>query len=306
MKHLRATTLMGFDGNSRRSMTAEEQETLELVSGSFREFLRYWQFRNRETGEVHTMSDLWEGQERFAALMVTEPRILALKAGKLGFTELECAYDAWVALFKQPNARVHLFSLNAHSARELLQYVRFGITHLPWYMQLKILTDAPGGDTSESLKLAGGPDDVRTIESYDASPHAAIDRTATHSHVDELARMAFGESTWQSVQSTIAPGGSCHIVTRGAGDANLVANLWEQASDGTANLYPFFAPYGARPGRDAVWREKEAGSMTMQGLLFFAPETADDALAGDETAEFLHPHDLGRLSRHRSGAHDAR
>lgn len=46
MKHLRATTLMGFDGKSRRSMTAEEKETLDLVSGSFREFLRYWQFRN--------------------------------------------------------------------------------------------------------------------------------------------------------------------------------------------------------------------------------------------------------------------
>lgn len=83
------------------------------------------------------------------------------------------------------------------------------------------------------------------------------------------------------------PGGTCHIVTRGAGDANFVANLWEQASDGTASLYPFFAPYDSRPGRDASWRDKEAGSMSMQGLLFFAPETPDDALAGDETAEFL-------------------
>lgn len=77
------------------------------------------------------MSELWEGQERFAVLMMTEPRILALKAGKLGFTELQCAYDAWVALFKQKNARVHLFSLNAPAAKELLQYVRFGITHPP-------------------------------------------------------------------------------------------------------------------------------------------------------------------------------
>lgn len=91
------------------------------------------------------MAELWAGQERFAELMTSAPRILALKAGKLGFTELECAFDAWVALFSQPNARVHLFSLNADAAQELLRYVRFGITHLPWYMQLFIMTNAHGG-----------------------------------------------------------------------------------------------------------------------------------------------------------------
>lgn len=73
-------------------------------------------------------------------------------------------------------------------------------------MQMPIMSEPPGGDTDESLKLNAGPDDVRTITSYATSPHAAIDRTATHSHVDELARMPFGEATWQSVQSTIAPG----------------------------------------------------------------------------------------------------
>lgn len=99
--------------------------------------------------------------------------------------------------------------------------------------------------------------------------------------------MLFGEAIWQSIQSTIAPGGTCHIVTRGAGDANFVATLWEQATDGTAYLHPFFAPYTQRPGRDLQWREKEGASMNQQGLLFFAPETPEDALAGDQTAEFL-------------------
>jgi hypothetical protein len=278
---------MGFDGDKRRRMTSIEEATLRLVQMSFREFLRFWHFKNRETGAVQTMAELWSGQARFAELMTQESRILALKAGKLGFTELECAFDAWVALFSQANARVHLFSLNADAAQELLRYVRFGITHLPWYMQLSIMGDTHGGDTGDSLKLLGGPDDIRSIVSYAASPHAAIDRSATHSHVDELARMPYGESTWQSIQSTIAPGGSCHIVTRGAGDANFVASLWEQATAGTAYLYPFFAAYNERPDRDPQWREKEAASMNQQGVLFFAPETQEDALAGDETAEFL-------------------
>jgi hypothetical protein len=273
---------MGFDGNNRRRMTPEEEATLKEVSQSFFAFLPFWRFKNRETGAILSMAELWQGQQRFAELMITEPRILALKAGKLGFTELESAYDAWVALFSQPNARVHLFSLNADSARDLLRYVHFGITHLPWYMRLPIVSSS-----EDTLRLRAGPDDVRTIVSYAASPHAAIDQSATHSHVDELARMLHGEATWQSVQSTIAPGGTCHIVTRGAGDANFVANLWEQATDGTAYLKPFFAAYTERPGRDAAWREREAASMNLQGLLFFAPETPEDALAGDDTAEFV-------------------
>lgn len=275
---------MGFDDSNRRRrrMTAAEEKTLTLVRFSFREFLHHWRFKNRETGEILTMAALWPGQERFAELMTTEKRILALKAGKLGFTELECAWDAWVALFGQANARVHLFSKDAPAAQALLEYVHFGITHLPWFMQLPIVTKS-----NEVVRMQAGPDDGRTIVSYAASPNAAIDQSATHSHVDELARMLFGEQTWQSIQSTIAPGGTCHIVTRGAGDTNFVANLWEQATDGTAYLTPFFAPYTERPDRGPEWRDREAASMNQQGLLFFAPETPDDALAGDETAEYL-------------------
>ncbi len=284
MTRITASGLMGFDdsGHHRRRMTTIEEATLALVHLSFREFLRHWRFKNRETGEILTMETLWPGQERFAELMTTEKRILSLKAGKLGFTELECAWDAWIALFGQPNARVHLFSKDAPAAQALLEYVHFGITHLPWFMQLSVISRS-----NDVIRMQAGPDDVRTIVSYAASPNAAIDQSATHSHVDELARMLFGETTWQSIQSTIAPGGTCHIVTRGAGDANFVANLWEQATEGTAYLTPFFASYTERPDRGPEWREKEAASMNLQGLLFFAPETPDDALAGDETSEYL-------------------
>lgn len=284
MTRITASGLMGFDDSKgrRRRMTPAEEATLALARMSFQEFLRFWKFKNRETGEILSMETLWPGQERFAELMTIEKRILALKAGKLGFTELECAWDAWVALFAQPNARVHLFSKDAPAAQALLEYVHFGITHLPWFMQLPIVSKS-----NDMIRMQAGPDDVRTIVSYAASPNAAIDQSASHSHVDELARMLFGEQTWQSVQSTIAPDGTCHIVTRGAGDSNFVANLWEQATDGTAFLKPFFASYTERPNRGPEWREREAASMNQQGLLFFAPETPEDALAGDETAEYL-------------------
>ncbi len=286
-RRVRAMDLMGFREDGKLKLSAEEHAVLDSCRASFLAFLPYWQFKNRETGEIASMGDLWEGQRRFAQLMQEEPWILALKAGKLGFTELECAYDAWVALFRQANARVHLFSMDLRAAQQLLAYIRFGITHLPPFLKLPIMGDVAGGDTSESLKLDGGPDDVRTIVSYAANPHAAIDQSATHSHVDELARMPFAEQTWSAIETTVAPDGSCHIVTRGAGDANYVATLWAAASEGNSRLAPFFVDWTARPGRDRTWREEHAASQTLNGILFFAPESPEDALAGDDTAVFL-------------------
>jgi hypothetical protein len=250
-----------------------------------------------EGHEAHE-DEIWDGQEEFVAAMKQHPRLFALKAGKLGFTELECAFDGWVALFRQPNARVHVFSRGDLAAQEVLGYIRFGLTHLPLFIRPRLLarpTDAEQagrksrGDTLHQLQFEGqaAVDDLRTVVSYPASRDVSIDQTATHAHVDELARMPFPEKTWQAVHSTIAPGGSCHIVTRGAGEDNYAAVLWKTVEAGASELHPFFQPYTARPGRDAKWYDVQAGSMTTQGVKQFAPETAEDALAGDAQSEFI-------------------
>lgn len=288
-----AYSWMGFEeddaGGDRGAqvLTSCQRAELEDCRCSFLYFLKYYSFKNRETGEVTSFFDLWGGQAEFAALAQEQPWLLVLKAGKLGFTELECAFDVWVALFRQPNARVHLFSLDARAAQQLLEYVRFGLTHLLGWMQLAFLREEPGGDTMSSIKLFAGPDDVRTIVSYAAGPHVSIDQTATHSHVDELARMPHPEQTWSAIQSTVAPDGSCHIVTRGAGDDDCVSALWEAAEAGQGRLFPFFAPWHARPDRDLVWRGEHAATLSQQALSHFAPETPADALAGDATAEYI-------------------
>ncbi|MCC7104150.1 MAG: hypothetical protein IT307_03330, partial [Chloroflexi bacterium] len=189
----------------------------EACRESFSHFLTHWTFTNRETGEVMRFASLWPGQVKFAELMERESWIYALKAGKLGFTELECAFDAWVALFRQRNARVHIFSRDANAARELLGYVRFGIRHLPGWLRPRFAAE---GNTQTTIRLAMGLDDVRSIVSYASGPTVSIDQSAAHCHVDELAHMPHPEETWSAVETTVAPAGSCHIVTRGHGDAN--------------------------------------------------------------------------------------
>lgn len=255
------------DERQRIHTLALHERARRMVAASFREFLHYWHFKNRETGEVRTFlpclhadpdhqeheAELWEGQDAFVETMEQYPRLYALKAGKLGFTELECAYDAHVALFRQANARVHVFSMGDRASQDVLAYIRFGLTHLPAFLRPTLLarpTQATQdvktrGDTMHQLSFEGklAPDDVRIIASYPAGANVSVDQTCQHAHVDELARMPFPKQTWQAVHSTIAPGGSCHVVTRGAGEDNYAAELWQQIEDGDGELYPFFQPY---------------------------------------------------------------
>lgn len=270
-------------------------------AADFAHFLNHWWFVNRDTGVARRFDEetLWSGQRNVVSKMQAYPWLLLLKAGKLGFTELECAFDGWTAIFRGPNTRIHIFSMDGTSAKNILQWVKFGIQHLPSWMGLPIETDQPGGDTTTSMKLRGGPDDVRTIVSYAANKNAAIDQVAHHSHVDELARMKWPEDTWSSVQSTVAPGGTVHVVSRGAGDGNYMTTLYNNATGGGSAFHPHFEPFTSRPrmpvnevppGADPneVWYEEQlASGMPQHQLNWLAPRTPDDALKGSGEDSFL-------------------
>lgn len=276
--------------------------SVTLKSLTFPQFLAEWRFVNRETGDVLTFAgaNLWDGQRALAGAMVDHLRLYALKAGKLGFTELACAWDAWRALYGPPNSRIHLFSRDQRASRDLLSYIKYGLTHPDCSYRVDI-TDEPGGNLLEQLRFRLGADDVRTIVSYAAGPVVSIDQSCQHAHVDELAQMPFPRETWDTVISTVAPGGSVHIVTRGR--PGYAAELWEQITANPAQLekqalsevkgdqlalYPFFSDFTARPERDEAWRTAQGQTMTPQGLAHFAPRNPQEALAG-ETGTLIYP-----------------
>ena len=272
---------------SKMELQAERER--RLCAGSFRYFLKYWRFKNRETGEILSFETLWPGQDGFVSMIEKHQWIIALKAGKLGFTELECAYDAWVGLFGQENSRVHLFSKDLIASRELLKYIQFGLSKLPREWKINFLSEKAGGLTATSLIFNSywmSQDDERSIVSYASTGNVAIDVSAQHNHVDELAHMQDGEGLWNSVETTVSPEGSCHIVSRGSGPG-FMSKLWYKASAGTSKLKPYFARWDERPGRDAKWREEEAGTLSDLGLSYFAPETPEDALRGEGESIYI-------------------
>ena len=291
-RRVSAVELMGFSegGGGRMTLTRDEQQIIEECRASFLAFLPYWQFVNRETGVVMSFAALWPGQERAAALMSSEAWLYLLKAGKLGFTELECAYDGWVARFRQPNAFIGIFSRDASAAKKLLTYVKFGLAHLPSCMRMPMF-EGPGGDTAQSLILAAGPDDVRTIVSYSTKSTTAIDVTLPHAHLDELSHVLDPETLWGDVSSAVAPEpyGSCHVVTRGRGANIYTARLWEDCRNngGSGRLLGHFEPWSARADRDARWYALEAASRPIDSMNYYAAATPAEALAANGASEFV-------------------
>lgn len=293
-------------------LPAEDLEVLEACRrfpDGFATFLNYWHFTNRETGDDLTFADLWPGQAEFRDAAIDASHrgawLFALKAGKLGFTELECAWDAYVARFRQRRARVNIFSKDGPASVELLGIVKYGIERLPAFMGVRILDKVAGGDTTTSLKFTvrgGEPDDVRSIVSFaSGSKEVSIDVSATHIHLDEFSHVQQAEALWGAVSTTVAPHGSLHIVSRGAGRDRYSAKLWAQAMVGrdkttrqllpghepASKLIPFFANWRARPDRDERWHREEQGNRTVQAMLYYAPETPEDALAGDSSSIYI-------------------
>lgn len=278
-------------------------EQLRLCAQSFPHFLAWWRFRNRETGMTQSFGGLatdiethedrfvfdWPGQSQFAEAAAEHPWLFALKAGKLGFTEIECAYDAWVARFRQRNARIHIFSRVDPAAKELLAIVKYGLQRLPSWMRWPVLSDQPGGDTTRSFKLQNpdDADDVRSIVSYPATENVAIEESAQHIHLDEFSHMRAAKELWNSVSTTAAPGGTVHIVTRGAGPDPYSYELWRQAVSGQAEVYAFFVDWRGRPDRDETWYDLGLSTRTLAGQRHYAPENPEDAFAGDESNVYI-------------------
>ncbi|MFW6030979.1 MAG: hypothetical protein ACOC9T_00180 [Myxococcota bacterium] len=165
----------------KRSREQGPPESAGRAALSFAEFLPHWTFKNRETGELRTFAELWEGQQRFSEAADEHDRVIALKAGKLGFTEVECAFDAWRAVFG-PAGRVHLFSKGQRESFSLLDYVREGIERLPAEWGVRIASDERGGDTSSQMVLVtpwDPPGVKRTVVSYPASRASPSTRPAS-------------------------------------------------------------------------------------------------------------------------------
>lgn len=249
-------------------------QQLLAVHGSFREFLKLWKYLNQETGEVLELgADLWDSQEEACEAVMNADRLFFLKARKLGLTTICVAYCGWACRFRDANARVHIFSRRTEAAAEALAAVVFGLNRLPDWMRLP-----SSKDNQLEYVMEAGPDDRRMLHAYPTSEETAVEATATHAFVDELARMRNPRLVWQAIEPSFA--GSAHIATTGRGPVNYASNLYRKCLSGDSDFIPIFIDALARRDRDEKWMEKKRRSMTKQAFRQEYPMTYQDAMAG--------------------------
>jgi hypothetical protein len=267
-----------------------------LCSIDFREFLNYWHFQDPESGEVKILgNELWLGQEEFVNVIKEHDMVFSLKARKLGYTTLACAFDGWCMRFRDKNGRVHLFSRREGAAADLVERTKFGLKRLPEYMQLPI-----SKDSQLEFRLKASSDDERVCQGYPADENTASEQTCTHAHVDEWWRMKNPQAVWGTIQPTLTH--SCHLITNGKGSIGYPADFWHAALNGASEFYPMFVGAQARPGRDESFFQNMRETMTDLMVRHEYPLTWQDALAGSNDLVFRQEH----LERTKKGAYGTR
>jgi hypothetical protein len=252
----------------------EQRRIFASAATDFRAFLRVWKFLDQETGQVRILGDsLWPAQEEYVRASEEHPWLYMLKARQLGETTVAIAFDAWVARFRDHNARVHVFSTGDDQSKEVLDCIRFGLERLPPSLQL------PMQATTRSIRLDYA-DGRAFIRSYPSTRAASRGSTCTHLHLDEWSAMIFPAKVMQSVTPTVAPQGSFHILcTEAVGPESDSADYFRKAIDGNAKHFGLFVSALARPDRDDTWLEAMRRSLPKAEMSREYPQTWEEALS---------------------------
>ena len=263
----------------------DDYKLLEEATLDFRKFLNLWWFLDQDTGVVRNLGlELWPAQEEFVAMTAEHAWIFFLKARQLGETTIGCAYDAWVMRLRNgaQNARVHMFSKREKEAQSLLARVKFGLEHLPEWLQLPVERD-----TLNEYWLNADPDgggDIRRGFAYPADNDTARGETCVHAHIDEWAFMGNPAKVWQSIEPSAA--GTVHFITTGQGPQNHTSTFWRRCLAGDAKDrrgQPIAACFiGAlnRPDRSQAWLDGKKAGMDELAFLQEYPMRWEDALSG--------------------------
>lgn len=242
---------------------------------SFRDFLDVWTFRPEGSPPRLLGSNMWAAQERYVEAAVAHAWLFLLKARQLGASELECAFDGWRLRFGPQASRIHLLSLRESEACELMEVVRFGLDRLPEWLRLPATRE-----TNTTAVYQASPDDRRVLRAYPASRTASRSATCTHLHLDEWAAMETdAERVYQSVEPTVAPDGTFHIVTTALAPEDAVSTYFRKCEVGEGAHVTIFAGALERPDRTPEWLEQKRRSMPKSRFMREYPLSADEALA---------------------------
>jgi hypothetical protein len=237
-------------------------------------WLDVWSFTDEEGRTRNLGEALWEGQRRFLEALLEHGHVLSVKSRKVGLSTLVCAHAAWTARIRDRNASVHLLSYRADAAQELLRGLRRGFEGLPPFLRLPLVRE-----TSTVLTFTAGPNDVRSLKAFPASPTSAIETTTSHLVLDEWAHTFDPEALWAAVEPTLAPRATSALITTAKSSDDFVHDYYRRSEAGETRHTPVFVGALERPDRSEEWLEHKRRQEGKTRSLRNYPLSAEEAFA---------------------------
>lgn len=227
-----------LDEDARRRLAAITDELARRRVPSERAFIEACQIEEKERGSL-IFFKLWPAQVELLP-MLSEERLIILKARQLGLTHLDLAHWLYEATFW--GHRSILIS------RQTLNDALDGIHRLkvmhdslpePWRQPIT-------SDNALSLGFANGS----RFEAITSTTRMAHGRAAYGGLLDEFALYDDQSEVLAGAEPACA---RLHIITTGNGGGDLTEAIWNAAGRGEGRWKRVFLPWHAHPDRDEEW-----------------------------------------------------
>lgn len=238
---------------------------------------------------------LWPAQAEVLEKLVTEKKLLILKARQLGISWLVLTYLLWLIVF-QPPTTVLIFSKGEKEAKELLDRLKKMYERLPDWMHAKRIDV----DNGERFELSTGSKALAFTTGGGRS------FTGSVLLFDEFDFVEDQQGILDAAEPTIDAGGQMIVITTSDKDRPQTAfkNMFLAAFSGLIDYCAIFLPWSARPERTQSWYEALKSKYwhrdgNYDSLYAEYPESPEQALAAN-TANVRFPVTwLGYLAEHK-------
>ena len=238
--------------------SAADESTSGSGKPSFTDFLAHVRITDAHKGIIPF--ETWPHLLELAAQWETGESQVVVKARQLGVSWLLAAYALWTAMY-QDGAMVLELSQGQAEAYELLGKARSIWEHLPTDDRNEVGDGVPmrvplDTDSAGELGFRGGG----RILALPATQRAGRSYTATLVIADEAAFHPWAQQNYVAYRPTIEAGGQLLMVSTAKGAAGFFHDMYWASERGETPYRARFIPWHARPGRDAVWLERERSS----------------------------------------------
>ena len=262
------------------------KKALEQVDEEFKYCLEHCEYfiesyvkiEDKDSADVVSSFKLWKEQREALQHLLSDKRVVALKARQIGITWLALSYAAWNML--RGGYSVMALSRSEDEAKELVRRMAFIFDHMPFASRIKEkkpYTKVTFDSNALLLTVWGENGLESTFKAFASSPSAGRSFTGNLLIFDEWAFQAFAKEIFTAAYPAInRPNGGQFIGISTMELGTWFEEIWCNDNNGFIKI---FIPWYADPKRDEKWYKDTLSTIGEDAMHREYPATAEEALS---------------------------